>query len=335
MTGEPDLVAALVKLVASAEPDGTWRVDRLVRSRGGASREAWAFDLTDERRATEPIPCFLLRTAAAGLIQGDTAREFAVLRAVHRAGIPVPEPLWLDRDGTWLGRPGYVSRRVDGESNRRFLAAEERAADRRGVDHQFVEVLAAIHSLDWASLDLPDPPVPDTVSARELEHWASIALGDDPAPEPGLVEAIAWLRGHVPACPRPSLVHGDYRYGNFLYVGGRITAVLDWEMAHIGDPVEDLIWPYRPFRRGTAPLAPWNEVRARWEALTGQTVSFERLAFHRVLAELKTTAIYLTGARVVLAGRVEDLQLANAAFVIPYTIRQMLHWIDQLEATCS
>lgn len=135
---------------------------------------------------------------------------------------------------------------------------------------------------------------------------------------------------HLPVAERVVVLHGDYRYGNFLFDGGRITGILDWELAHLGDPAEDLMWPFRPFRRREAPFVDMRLFLERYEEITGYPISRDQFIFYRLLSELKSAVIYLTGARAFVGGGTIDLQLANASFAVMYNTRQMLYWIDEV-----
>jgi aminoglycoside phosphotransferase (APT) family kinase protein len=111
-----------------------------------------------------------------------------------------------------------------------------------------------------------------------------------------MVLAAEWLREHLPPADRIVLVHGDYRSGNFLYDdGGRITAILDWELAHLGDPHEDLGWVVNPLfsvrgaggERLACGLSPRDEMLARYEQATGWRVDPERLRFYEIFNNYK------------------------------------------------
>lgn len=315
-------------------------VDGLRQTGGGASREAWSFDARwAENGDRVSKPCFLLRNPPRGLLDSDPGWEFDVITVVHRSGIPTPQPLWVDRDGSLLGRPGFVTERIPGTADRRRLLGDGREADQAKADEQLVSVLARLHAIDVNAIGPPfgAPPAAREVAGQQLAHWVGIIDDAGLEPNPGIAEAAAWMARHLPVAPRLSVVHGDYRYGNMLFDGARLSGVLDWEMCHIGDPAEDVVWPFRPFRRGTEPFQGWPAYLARYQTLTGDDIGRDRLVFYRMLAELKTMAIYLTGAAAVADAGNPDVQLANAAFGIDYATRQLLAWIDEVEgvAPCT
>jgi aminoglycoside phosphotransferase (APT) family kinase protein len=93
----------------------------------------------------------------------------------------------------------------------------------------------------------------DSAAGTQLASWQDLFMRERLEPHPTLVYGFAWLRRHLPVATRISVVHGDLRFGNLLHHAGRLTALLDWEMVHLGDPVEDLGWGYR---------ALWSPARA-------------------------------------------------------------------------
>lgn len=331
-----ELRAQLERLIAdeTGTSSGAPHVTGLRRITGGLSRETWSFGVTTSGDAV-PRPCILMRSAVAGVLDTDRVREFHLLRALRTSGVPVPEALWLDPDGRWLERPAFVMSRVDGSTDRRPLG-RGRTGAAQAIDEQFLQALVTLHAFPVAELGpaldggrLPDP---GTVALEQVARWETALHQEDLDRHPALVHVLGWLRERAPVAERVGLVHGDYRYGNFLHDGHHITAILDWEEAHVGDPVEDIPWPFRPFRRGTEPLLAYPDWVRAYEHASGTTVDRFTLAWYRVLAELKCAAIYLTGLRSFRALGGHDLSLAVPGQLIPFDVHQALLWIDEIEA---
>ena len=148
-------------------------------------------------------------------------------------------------------------------------------------------------------------------------------------PDPAITAALVWLRRHVPSCDEITLVHGDFRLGNFLVErdgdGARLTGVLDWEMVHLGDPLEDLAWCAVAAVARAAPTSraaslPPEEMAAAYAARGGRTVDPERLRFYDVLTLVKMIAIMLTGIRAFNDGRTHDLRMAIFDHQLPYLL---------------
>lgn len=222
--------------------------------------------------------------------------------------LPVPGLRWLELDPAVLGMPFYVMDRVDGHVPVQWrpddpVAFPDEAARRR-VGEEFVDVLAAIHALDWRETGLPGP-------RDEVAHWERLLDEAVLVEVPLLREAIAWLRAHPASSGRVALVHGDYRIGNFILgADGRIAAILDWELAHVGDPVEDIAWAgLRLFRgRGTK----WSQLLSEADFLAryGTDVAPDVLHYFTVLCTVRAVIPYLRACRAFEEGRTRDLRLA-------------------------
>src|SRR5262249_21211347 len=146
---------------------------------------------------------------------------------------------------------------------------------------------------------LGDPGPGHAAAAREVARWEARIAASGLAVDPPLAEALAWLRTHVCATDEITLVHGDYRLGNFLVTRrpghAQLTGVLDWEMVHLGDPLEDVAWCISPLWRGGTPYASGvldpEEFVALWGAAADRTPDPVRLHFYGVLAIVKMAAI--------------------------------------------
>ncbi|HEY1750280.1 MAG TPA: phosphotransferase family protein, partial [Caulobacteraceae bacterium] len=219
-------------------------IDGLSRISGGASRETYRFDalVGGERR-----PLILRRDPPGSLIETDRRSEFLALKSFHGRGVAAPEPLILEDAGAELERPFFIMARIDGgRTGSPFQpGAYDPHAAKLGED--FFGTLGRIAGADVATLPLAEvfePPALDACWRRELDYWSGVIEADELHPQPIVRAAIRWLaRNPPPPAAKLSVVHGDYRSGNFLHDGeGRMIAVLDWEMVHLGDPLEDLGW---------------------------------------------------------------------------------------------
>ena len=143
-----------------------------------------------------------------------------------------------------------------------------------------------------------------------------------------MVAAFIWLKEHRPIAHRIGIVHGDFRFGNFLYEGDRINAMLDWEMVHLGDPVEDIAWAYRSLW-GPQAFLSLDEFVERYSELSGIPVDPETLLFYRLLGEVKHSIISLTGARSFMDGRTRNLFLADRASTMTSYLMQFLDWLPK------
>jgi aminoglycoside phosphotransferase (APT) family kinase protein len=329
---DQDLVARLEQFLRARLP-GTraLRVVGLERSTEGFSQETFSFDVetSDARRGF-----VLKREPLAGLLEPyDLEPEFRVLHALSSDPLPSPPTPWLERDPRVLGRPFYVMERLPGDVPVPAPGPDGAGpfddAERAALAPEVVNALARLHGIDWraAGLDfLGDPGRGRAAAARELERWVARLAASGMAVDPPLAEALGWLRTHVPATDDVTLVHGDYRLGNFLVTrqagGARLTGVLDWEMVHLGDPLEDVAWCISPLWRGGTAYASGllepDDFVARWTAASGRASDPTRLHFYGVLSVVKMIAIMLTGLRAFRDGRTHDLRMAIFDHQLPY-----------------
>ena len=215
---------------------------------GGNSSEIWSFDGRWTEDGVEHYKALILRRASATeLVSGDRAAEFDLLKALERTPVPAPRVFWFDGDGRWLERPAMIMEKASGTAERELLSARNKQGldlvARVGISTQIAEALARIHRVDVTTLALDRPASASNPALEQLEFYDAEILKTLVEPMPELRLASLWLREHLPEPPaRATLVHGDYRPANVLVAEGRLSAVLDWEFAHTGDPAEDIGW---------------------------------------------------------------------------------------------
>jgi aminoglycoside phosphotransferase (APT) family kinase protein len=270
---------------------------------GGASRETWLVERGDER--------WVLRRDPEGSVSlVPIANEFALIDRAREAGVPVPAPIALEPSGGRLGTAAMAMSFVDGTSVApRILRKPEYEAARARLTGQLGDALARIHSIDPAGLEgvLPDPgsnPALDQIAEweRQLDE-----IGESlPVVELGL----RWLRSNAPEPAGSRLVHGDFRLGNFIVGESGLAAVIDWELAHLGDPAEDIGWLcIRSWRFGNdeqpvAGVGNLGDFIEAYEAAGGAPVDRDRVRYWEAFGNVKWAIIcarqahdHLTGVR--------------------------------------
>lgn len=209
---------------------------RISQLPGGFSKQTFMLDAASGRKLV------IRRDLPRGPTPASAADEFPILNALAAAGLPVPRALGAEKDPRFLGYPFIIVERVEGQSATQ-VAGQSPELGRR-VCIQLAQVLGRLHSLDPSAVGLapsrnPVACVSDYVrSWHELWHRRSTDHSE-------MVEAgFAWLQAHIPQnVQRLALIHGDARPDNMLATAdGRVTALLDWEFIHVGDPVEDLLY---------------------------------------------------------------------------------------------
>ncbi len=263
-------------------------IDGLHRLSGGASRETWSFDVTRSDGAVDAL--VLRRDPGADVGGTDRSTEFELLRAAAAGGVAVPETRFLLEEGDGLGA-GFVMTRIEGETiPRKLLRDPEYAPARAVIVRQCAEAAAAIHAIPVRSL----PHLPHQDASALVAQFRGVvdALGE---PHPAFELGLRWLADRAPGLPptEPALVHGDLRNGNLMVGPEGLRAVLDWELAHVGDPVEDLGWfCVRSWRFGNVDrraggFGSAEELLAAYAVASGRTVAPAHLDFWEVFGTLK------------------------------------------------
>ncbi len=326
-----DILATRLERFLGARLPGTVRVTALERSTEGFSQETFAFDaeLTHADGRREARRWIAKREPVAGLLEPyDLGPEFRVLHALSDDPLPSPPTPWFTTDPADLDRPFYVMERIDGDVPIPAPGDGEgpfSEAERATLGPDVVDALAQLHAIDWRARDLAFLGVPTAgtgIAAREVERWEKRIADSGLAVDPPLAEALRWLRANLPSTDEITLVHGDYRLGNFLVRDGRLTGILDWEMVHLGDPLEDVAWCSSSLWRAGTPMAAGlmtpDEFAARYAQSSGRVADPGRLRFYDVLAIVKMIAIMLTGIRAFRDGRTTDLRMAIFDHQLPF-----------------
>lgn len=307
---EPRLAA----YIATKLPDARdIEVSALERISGGASRETYRFRLTwREGGRAHDRKLILRRDPPASLIDTERRVEFEAYRAFHGSSVPAPEMLWLEETDGALDHPFFIAEEITGfQASPQVLFAGPYDAVLARLAERKWTILGEIARADPAALGLDtvmEVPALDACWRRELDHWEAIFDSDEAEPQPIARAAIRWLRAHPPPpAQKLSVVHGDYRTGNFLYdQQGEIHGVLDWEMAHLGDPLEDLAWGFNPiwqFGRGLAGgLIAQDQAIAIWERASGLVADPAALHWWILFNCVKGQGIWVGSARAFIDG---------------------------------
>jgi len=283
--GTEDIAGPLGDFLAVALDREGAEVRRLTRLSGGASRETWSFDLLDAVDGS--IRPLILQRVRAGVTSAAFTMEgeAGLLRAASSVGVPVAAVVAASDDVEIIGAPFLVMGHVDGETiARRILRDDEFVAARAALVGQCAEALAGIHS------------IPADVAAH-LRH-------DDPVdqlrglldglrqPHPAFELGLRWLDANRPPPVEPAVVHGDFRLGNLMVDDQGLAAALDWELAHLGDPIEDLGWLcVRAWRFGSdrpvAGVGTYEELIEAYGRASGRSVDPDQLRWWEALGTLR------------------------------------------------
>jgi aminoglycoside phosphotransferase (APT) family kinase protein len=253
------------------------------------------------------------------------------LKALAGTSIPVPGLVAHAEHGDAVGFPFFVCEHVRGHVTAPWTGSSAGEEHRLRIAEQFVDILADLHRVDWAASALAELPSPDAAEGRmelrPISGWRRLIARPMQRSYPLLDWAGHWLTENCPKPPHLTAVHGDYRVGNFLEDEGRITAILDWELTHIGDPHEDLGWALMPtFNAGSRKLygvMAREQVLERYTRRSGIPIALKSLAFYEAFALYQAAGIQLCGAYAFEVDRCNDMRMAAMATRMAPIIRAL------------
>ena len=307
------IAGQLARVLLSELPDAEdLRITALMRTSTGLSRQNWVFEAQWQvRGAPHTRRMILRRDPPASLLATDRRREFQVLRALESTPVPTPAVRWVDSGAEVFGAPAMIMDFVVGSCDWYVLSGQQPLAVRAAIGRRFIALLATLQRVDWRALGLGDGRADDAYGAHaELDFWAQELKRVQLEPLPEMALSLAWLRRHAPRAQAVVLVHGDFKPGNALLVDNEVAAMLDWETAHLGDPLEDLGWITNP------PRAREQQIPGIWEraqivetfhTLTGYKVDPQALTWWNVFSCWKLSVIVLTGVEAFVAGKMDRI----------------------------
>lgn len=325
-TGQPARVAALRQLA------------------GGASCRVYSFDLEG---SSDPRTLVLRLDAVGGTAGGaaGTVRreEYELLAAAARAGVTVPQVHWYGDEREGLGGAFFVMDLIGGEAIARHLLRERRYEHTRSVlPRDLARELARLHAVDLGDARLgflaeraAGGADPRRFALAEVGKYRQLLEGfSAEQPYPLLMLVARWLEQHAPVLERPTLVHGDFRVGNVMFDETGLTAVLDWELCHIGDPIEDLGWLcVRAWRFGNddkpaGGLCSRQQLCRHYADQGGIEVAPEALRFWELFGNWKWAIICRVQAARAGAGRHPDVELAAIGRRVAETEWEILELLE-------
>jgi len=253
------------------------------------------------------------RDLPAGPSRTTVVDEFPLLKAVHGAGLPAPEPLLVEADPAVLGRPFLLTRGAPGEPD--VTTAEADPARRRQAGVDLARFLARLHRLPADDVDIrrvAPGASPRGELAAYFREWRGFWEECGPARFTAIPEALKLMESSLPELDRLAVVHSDAGFQNILVLEGRIQAVLDWEFSHLGEPEEDLAYA----RRSVEALMPWEGFLDAYAAEGGPKISPERLRAYEIWRGVRNATCCALGLRAFESGLNADLRLAYTGRVL-------------------
>jgi aminoglycoside phosphotransferase (APT) family kinase protein len=312
-------------------------IEQMSRLSGGAIQENWALTVDLQGGSHAGRRQWVLRTDApsAVALSLTRAQEFAVLSVADRAGVKVPRPLWLCREPAVIGRDFFLMERIAGvAAGHRLTRDADLVPDPPALAAELGACLARLHQIKppHAELDFLPPPAPDHALTAIAGYRAY--LDTLPEARPVMEWGLRWCEINAPQPSAPALIHRDYRTGNYMVDGGRLTGVLDWEFTAWGDPLEDLgwftarCWRFARPDREAGGVGPAADFLRGYQSVSGQAVEPGHLRYWQVMAHVRWAVIALQQGERHWSGRQRSLELALTGRLVPELELEILQLID-------
>ena len=286
---------------------------------GGASRETYRLSILNKDLIETNL--IYRRTQSSALIETDQLTEYSAYLAFQNSKVPVPKTIAIEESLDTLGAPFMVMEELGGVAASPF-DQEAYSPYEEKLGNQFWNILGEIvlKDIDDPNLaSIPGMKSKEFCWKRELDHWVEVIRQDSYSVEPILEAAIRELyRNHPKDSAKRCLVHGDYRNGNFLSKEGVLVGILDWEMAHIGDPLEDLAWAMSPIWCWKDHDRHYYLIKRKqaldvWQKKTQIEIEIESLAWWELFACVKGLAIWISaGHEFITGGNTDPINLFSA-----------------------
>ncbi|MEM9358064.1 MAG: phosphotransferase family protein [Pseudomonadota bacterium] len=325
-TLDTDNLTALEAFLADALSASQVAVGGATLLGGGAIQENWRLDVDVADGPRAGSQTWVMRTDAAAVLSLslDRASEYAVLQAAHSAGARAAEPIARCEDRDVVGAPFLVQGFAEGTAQARKIVRDPDLATWGGaLAGDLAQQLARVHGVRPSSANISALPVPIGNPAQQEVAKFRGALDGSPEPRPALEYVLCWLNENAPFFKGElALIHGDFRTGNYLVDGGRLTAILDWEFSHWGDPDEDIGWfCANCWRFGNAHLpaggiATYSEFISAYEQAAERKLDPLKLRYWEIMAAAKwATIAHLQGDRYRKSGEL-SVELALTGMMV-------------------
>jgi aminoglycoside phosphotransferase (APT) family kinase protein len=334
----------LARFVAATAGADRAAITAIAPLRGGAIQENWSVDIALEGGALAGRHALVLRTDAPSRVAAShgRAQEFALLKLAQAAGVAVPEPLWLCTDPAVIGRAFYLMRRVPGvAAGHRIVKDLSLGGPRDALAERLGQELARIHAVTPRALArlAPDRSFDFLMPAStnpgldrvQLYRRYLDELGD---PRPVLEWGLRWLELSSRPVREITLVHQDFRTGNYLVDAQGLTAILDWEFCAWGDPMSDIgwfcakCWRFGAVEREAGGIAARAPFYRAYEAASGRSIDPAAVHYWEVAAHVRWAVIALQQADRHLSGAQRSLELALTGRILPELELEILNLVD-------
>lgn len=335
-------LSALEAFIADAASASSVKIGDAQLLGGGAIQENWRLDVTVSDAPRAGAHTWVMRTDAAAVLSLslDRASEFAVLQAAHAAGARVAEPIARCEDDSIIGAPFLIQGFADGNAQARKIVRDpDLETWGASLAADLAQQLAKVHSVTPSNANISALPVPIGNPAQQEVAKFRSALDGSPEPRPALEYVLCWLVENAPYYGGElALIHGDFRTGNYLVDEGKLTAILDWEFSHWGDPDEDIgwfcanCWRFGNEHLPAGGIAPYADFISAYEQSAGRKLDPLRLRYWEIMAAAKwATIAHLQGDRYRRSGE-QSVELALTGLMVTELELEALDGMKSYEA---
>jgi aminoglycoside phosphotransferase (APT) family kinase protein len=338
----PAQLAALERWIARAAAADCVTISTASLLSGGAIQQNWRLQARVDGGVHAGDACWVLRTDAPSAVAAShgRAQEFALLLAAERAGVTVPQPLWLCEDPAVIGRPFFVMRCIEGTAAGHLLTRDGGpVTDRAQLAQRLGHELALIHSIHPSRPDLAFLSVGDEAPAHRAIRLLRRDLDRLPTAHPALEWGLRWLERQAPARGDIVLCHGDFRTGNYLVdAQGDLTGILDWEFAGWGDPLQDIgwfcarCWRFGADDREAGGIGQRADFYRGYEHGSGRTLDPVQVHYWELMAHVRWAVIALAQAQRHASGEETSLLLALTGRIVPELEHEVLNMTEPTDA---
>ena len=286
---------------------------------GGAIQQNWEIRVDMADGPWQGAHTWVLRTDAPATVASSLprAREFAIIRFAHGHALLAPRPLFLCDDAGIIGQPFFVMEKLPGVAAGHTVVRLD--LDRCALARELAQAAARIHAIRPPLAELP---FLKTFLARDVIAACRAYLDTLKEPHPVLEWGLRWCEQRAPAQEETTFVHRDFRTGNYLVHNGKLTGLLDWEFAALGNPLEDIgwicakCWCFRHEHHIVGGVADVDDFIPAYEAASGRKVPAEALRYWQVMAHIRWSVIALQQAQRHLSGVEPSLELALTGKIV-------------------
>lgn len=327
-------LAALESWLAEVSSARKVKISEIKPLTGGAIQENWKFECIIDGGPNQGSHCFVLRSDAPSAVATSLSRsqEFEVLKLAHAVGVTVPEPLWLCDDLNVTGRAFYIMRHVEGVAlGPKVVKDKSLGGDRELLGKQLGKVLARIHSIRPPRSELAFLKIPANHPAIEAIDTLRRYLDDIGEARPVLEWGLRWAELNLPITSEITLVHQDFRTGNYLVDGDGLNGILDWEFAGWGDPMSDLGWFCAECWRFSRPDLEAGGISSRdifyqgYRECADIKIDEDAVLFWELIAHIRWAVIALQQCNRHISGSEKSLELALIGRLLPELEQQILN----------